>query len=193
MGAGDAPADPALKREVDAFAFAYRAYFPEFFFPPAAGELSDFESELRRLRDVDDQLVRLEFAIPLIGLRGGEEVPRDPAALEAPGRPAGALPHQEPRRGIIGLRLRRLGPWRWRPCWSRSGGYGRGQLSGDQVTQAAPSRDQVGHPRATPPMANAGHSQAPGAKLLRPKTPDFRGKVRETCIYYGSGEHNRTA
>ena len=29
---------PALKREVDVFAFAYRAYFPEFFFPPAAGE-----------------------------------------------------------------------------------------------------------------------------------------------------------
>ena len=28
---------PALKREIDVFAFAYRAYFPEFFFPPAAG------------------------------------------------------------------------------------------------------------------------------------------------------------
>ena len=36
---------PALKREVDVFAFAYRAYFPEFFFPPAAEELSGFEAE----------------------------------------------------------------------------------------------------------------------------------------------------
>jgi len=75
---------PALKREIDVFAFAYRAYFPEFFFPPAAGELLDFESELRRLRGADEQLVRLEFAIALIGSRDGGEVPRDPAALEAP-------------------------------------------------------------------------------------------------------------
>jgi hypothetical protein len=77
---------PALKREVDGFAFAYRAYFPEFFFPPAAGALSDFESELRRLRGVDEQLVRLEFAIALIGSQAvGEEIARDPAALHAPG------------------------------------------------------------------------------------------------------------
>jgi len=76
---------PALKREIDAFAFAYRAYFPEFFFPPASGELSDFEAELRRLRDVDEQLVRMEFAIPLIGAQAGEGIPRDPVALEAPG------------------------------------------------------------------------------------------------------------
>jgi hypothetical protein len=76
---------PALKREVDVFAFAYRAYFPEFFFPPASGELSDFESELRRLRDVDEALVRMEFAIPLIGLQAGEGISRDPAALKAPG------------------------------------------------------------------------------------------------------------
>jgi len=77
---------PALKRAVDGFAFAYRAYFPEFFFPPASGELADFESELRRLRGVDEQLVRLEFAIPLLGAQAaGEEIARDPAALQAPG------------------------------------------------------------------------------------------------------------
>jgi DNA-binding transcriptional ArsR family regulator len=76
---------PALKREIGVFAFAYRAYFPEFFFPPAAGELSDFEGELRRLRGIDEQLARLEFAIPLIGLQAGEGIRRDPAALEAPG------------------------------------------------------------------------------------------------------------
>jgi hypothetical protein len=33
---------PALKREIDVFAFAFRAYFPEFFFPSPAGELLDF-------------------------------------------------------------------------------------------------------------------------------------------------------
>jgi DNA-binding transcriptional ArsR family regulator len=75
---------PALKREIEAFSFAYRAYFPEFFFPPPAGELADFTSELRRLRDVDDELVRLEFAIPLIGGQAEKEIRRDPAALEAP-------------------------------------------------------------------------------------------------------------
>ena len=75
---------PALKREIDVFAFAYRAYFPEFFFPSAAGELSDFESELRSLRGVDEQLVRLEFAIPLISPQAGAGAQRDPAALETP-------------------------------------------------------------------------------------------------------------
>lgn len=75
---------PALKREVDVFAFAYRAYFPEFFFPSAVGQLADFESELRRLRGVDEHLVRLEFAIPLIGPLPGEEAQRDLAVLEAP-------------------------------------------------------------------------------------------------------------
>ncbi|MDA0159949.1 DUF5937 family protein [Solirubrobacter ginsenosidimutans] len=58
---------PALKREIDVFAFAYRAYFPEFFFPSAAGELLDFEGELRRLRSIDPELARLEFATPSIG------------------------------------------------------------------------------------------------------------------------------
>jgi DNA-binding transcriptional ArsR family regulator len=75
---------PALKREVEVFAFAYRAYFPEFFFPPAAGELSDFEGELRRVRGADERLVRLEFAIPLVDWQADVGLRRDPAALEAP-------------------------------------------------------------------------------------------------------------
>jgi len=66
------------------FSHSRIAYFPEFFFPPAAGELSDFDSELQRLRGVDEQLVRLEFAIPLFGSQVGEGIARDPAALEAP-------------------------------------------------------------------------------------------------------------
>jgi Family of unknown function (DUF5937) len=75
---------PALKREVDAFAFAFRAYFPEFLFPSPVGELLDFEGELRRLRAVDPALVRLEFAIPLIGPQAGGGEARDPAVLEEP-------------------------------------------------------------------------------------------------------------
>jgi hypothetical protein len=64
---------PALKREVEVFAFAYRAYFPEFFFPPAAGELSDFEGELRRLRGVDERLLAAGAAA-----RGGHTETKEP-------------------------------------------------------------------------------------------------------------------
>ena len=74
---------PALKREIDVFAFAYRAYFPAFLFPSPSGELQDVRDELRRLREVDPELVRLEFAIPLIGSQVGGHVPRDPEALHA--------------------------------------------------------------------------------------------------------------
>jgi DNA-binding transcriptional ArsR family regulator len=71
---------PALKREIDLFAFAYRTYFPEFFFPSPAGELLDFGAELARLRAIDPELVRTEFAIPLLGdVRGPAEI--DDAAL----------------------------------------------------------------------------------------------------------------
>src|SRR3954447_17990895 len=47
----------ALKREIDALAFVYRAYFPEFFFPSPAGELLGFADELERLRSLDPALV----------------------------------------------------------------------------------------------------------------------------------------
>jgi len=73
---------PALKREIDTLAFVYRAYFPEFFFPPPAGELSDFAAELRRLRGFDEHLVRLEFAIALLEAQAAEGITRDPAALD---------------------------------------------------------------------------------------------------------------
>jgi len=75
---------PALKREIDVFAFAVRAYFPELFFPSADGELLSFEAELQRLRTVDPALVRLEFAIPLIGTPAGGTETREPATLEEP-------------------------------------------------------------------------------------------------------------
>jgi len=76
---------PALKREIEAFAFAYRGYFPEFFFPSPVGEMLDFEGELRGLQDIGERLLRLEFAIPLLGSQAGVVNRRDPAALEAPG------------------------------------------------------------------------------------------------------------
>jgi len=72
---------PALKREIDVFAFSYRAYFPAFLFPSPTGELLDFSSEIRRLRSTDPELVRLEFAIPLIGPQAGGSLPRDPSVL----------------------------------------------------------------------------------------------------------------
>jgi hypothetical protein len=55
---------PALKREIEVFAFAYRAYFPEFLFPSPSGDLLDFDGELQRLLTVDNGWVRTEFAIP---------------------------------------------------------------------------------------------------------------------------------
>src|SRR5262249_4806640 len=76
---------PGAKPEIEAFAFAYRGYFPEFFLPSPAGEMLDFEGELRRLQDIGERLLRLEFAIPLLGAQAGVVNRRDPAALEAPG------------------------------------------------------------------------------------------------------------
>jgi DNA-binding transcriptional ArsR family regulator len=80
---------PALKREIDALAFAYRAYFPEFFFPSPAGELLDFGGELNALRGLDAALVQREYAIPFVGdgpldpLRVPAAVLGDPLALHA--------------------------------------------------------------------------------------------------------------
>jgi DNA-binding transcriptional ArsR family regulator len=75
---------PALKREIDVFSFAFRSYFPEFFFPSPTGELLGFEDELRRLRSVDPELVRLEFAVALGGQPLGGGSGRNPAALNEP-------------------------------------------------------------------------------------------------------------
>jgi DNA-binding transcriptional ArsR family regulator len=78
---------PALKREIDALAFAYRAYFPEFFFPSPSGSLLSFADELAALRAVDPELLRREYAIPFVGdgpidpLRVPAAVIDDPVAL----------------------------------------------------------------------------------------------------------------
>ena len=75
---------PALKREIDAFSFAFRSYFPEFFFPPPTGELLDFADELERLRRIDPDLTRLEFALPLLTPWPAEGPVRDPDVLSEP-------------------------------------------------------------------------------------------------------------
>jgi hypothetical protein len=67
LGAGDAAAPPALKREIDTLAFAYRAYFPEFFFPSPDGSLLSFGDELAALRGLEPALVQREYAIPFVG------------------------------------------------------------------------------------------------------------------------------
>jgi DNA-binding transcriptional ArsR family regulator len=78
---------PALKREIDALAFAFRAYFPEFFFPSPAGELLGFEAELARMRSLDPALIQREYAIPFVGdgpldpLRVPAAILDDPVAL----------------------------------------------------------------------------------------------------------------
>lgn len=74
---------PALKRDIDTFSFAFRSYFPEFFFPSPTGELLDFASELQRLREIDSALVRLEFAVPLLPEDGVDPV-RSPDRLDEP-------------------------------------------------------------------------------------------------------------
>jgi hypothetical protein len=75
---------PELKREIEAFSYAVRSYFPEFLFPRPTGGLADFGSELASLRTADPELVRLEFAVPLLSpWRGGGEG-RDPHTLREP-------------------------------------------------------------------------------------------------------------
>jgi DNA-binding transcriptional ArsR family regulator len=80
---------PALKREIDALAFAYRAYFPEFFFPSPSGELLGFSDELARIREVDPALLQREYAIPFVGdgpldpLKVPAAVVEDPAGLHS--------------------------------------------------------------------------------------------------------------
>jgi DNA-binding transcriptional ArsR family regulator len=67
----------ALKREIDAFSFAVRSYFPEFVFPQGTGGFAAFETELEQLSGLPGELVAVEFSRPL---RGGSH-PRQPAEL----------------------------------------------------------------------------------------------------------------
>ncbi|GAB7035800.1 DUF5937 family protein [Streptomyces sp. NPDC021749] len=75
---------PGLKREIEAFSFAVRAYFPEFLFPQPTGGLPDFAGELAGLRAADPDLVRLEFAVPLLSPWPGGDEGRDPRVLDRP-------------------------------------------------------------------------------------------------------------
>lgn len=75
---------PALKREIEAFSYAVRSYFPEFLFPRPTGGLADFGSELAGLRTADPELVRLEFAVPLLSPWPGGGEGRDPHTLREP-------------------------------------------------------------------------------------------------------------
>jgi DNA-binding transcriptional ArsR family regulator len=75
---------PALKREIDVFAFAFRDYFPEFLFPQPVGGLLSFEDEVRRLRALDPAAVRLEFTVALVGPPAGGGDARDHRAIDDP-------------------------------------------------------------------------------------------------------------
>ncbi|MGX9885513.1 DUF5937 family protein [Streptomyces sp. NPDC002276] len=75
---------PALKREIDVFAYTVRSYFPEFLFPRPTGGLPDFAGELAALRTLDPDLVRLEFAVPLLTPWPGDAQGRDPRILDGP-------------------------------------------------------------------------------------------------------------
>jgi hypothetical protein len=59
---------PALKREIEAFSYAVRSYFPEFLFPRPTGGLADFGSELAGLRTADPELVRRGGAAARAGI-----------------------------------------------------------------------------------------------------------------------------
>src|SRR4051794_40843141 len=75
---------PALKREIEAFSFAVRSYFPEFLFPLPTGQLTGFEDELAGLRGADPELVRVEFAVPLLKPWPGGGEDKDPHVLDEP-------------------------------------------------------------------------------------------------------------
>lgn len=56
---------PALKREIMAFRFAYRSYFPAFLFPDATGDFTTFEEEVAHLRQLTPEEISFEFILPL--------------------------------------------------------------------------------------------------------------------------------
>jgi DNA-binding transcriptional ArsR family regulator len=70
----------ALKREIAAFAFAYRGFIPEFLVPSPRTTYSAFDDELRALEELDEATVALGFLRPLWDHRGD----RDVTVLEQP-------------------------------------------------------------------------------------------------------------
>ena len=66
-----------LRREISAFAFAYRSYFPGFLLPEPAGAYPSLEEELARLRQLPEQAIRAGFTQHL---DAGAPPPPGPAA-----------------------------------------------------------------------------------------------------------------
>lgn len=75
---------PALKREIAAFSFAYRSYFPAFLFPAATGTFATFEGELTRLRTLAPRVLSFEFTEPFAGDMVRSDLTRieDPVACD---------------------------------------------------------------------------------------------------------------
>lgn len=79
-----------LRREIGAFAFAYRSYFPGFLIPGPAGAYPTLEEELARLGRLPDDVIRAGFTQQL-----------DARAARSPGRAGRALERaarHQPRR-----------------------------------------------------------------------------------------------
>ena len=74
-----------LRREIGAFAFAYRSYFPGFLIPGPAGANPTLEEELARLRRLPDHVIRAGFTQHL---DAGAQPPSEPGgrALEQTAR-----------------------------------------------------------------------------------------------------------
>jgi DNA-binding transcriptional ArsR family regulator len=77
--------DPALRREIDAFAFLYRWHLPDFLVPSPAGPAAGFEEELAGIASLGPELLLEELGRPLYdhGGRHGEGVYDDPAVRAA--------------------------------------------------------------------------------------------------------------
>ena len=69
-----------LRKEISAFAFAYRDYLPALVLPSPRGGYGSIEAELEALCRVSPEVARFEFTRPFYGGR----VPRDPRALDRP-------------------------------------------------------------------------------------------------------------
>ncbi|HET8893199.1 MAG TPA: DUF5937 family protein [Gaiellaceae bacterium] len=88
--------DPELRREIEAFAFAYRGHVADVFLPSADDEAETFEQELARFRSHPPELLLPALARSLydhggtgeidaatVAARGGAELVDDPAAFAA--------------------------------------------------------------------------------------------------------------